>query len=78
MIESTEATSAGSAAGDAGGVAIIGFDAGDGVGIGFCFSCAVVKLAAQRLMEKAVRKVIAVNLSFISISSNEFSFANCD
>ena len=73
MIESTEATSAGSAAGVAGAAATIGFDAGDGVGIGFCFSCAVAKLAAQKVMDRVVRELIAINLSFISISSNEFS-----
>ena len=70
MIESTEATSAGSAAGVAGAAATIGFDAGDGVGIGFCFSCAVAKLAAHRVMDEVVRKVIAINLSFMRISSN--------
>ena len=37
MIESTEATSAGSAAGVAGGALISGFDAGDGVGDRFLF-----------------------------------------
>jgi hypothetical protein len=72
MIESTEATSAGSAAGVAGGEAGIGFDAGDGVGIGFCFSCAAVKVAAQKTMHRIVGKVIAIDLSFMRISSNEF------
>jgi hypothetical protein len=57
----------------AGAAATIGFDAGDGVGIGFCFSCAVAKLAAQNAIDKVVRELIAINLSFISISSNEFS-----
>jgi|SRR6185295_1586541 hypothetical protein len=73
MIESTETTSVGSAVGVAGGAAISGFDAGDGVGIGFCFSCAVVELGRQRIMDKVVRKVIVINLSFMRISSNEFS-----
>jgi hypothetical protein len=73
MIESTDATSAGSAAGVAGGEAIIGFDAGDGVGIGFCLSCAVVKLAVQKIIDEVVRNVTAIDLSFMRISSNEFS-----
>jgi hypothetical protein len=72
MIESTDATSAGSAAGVAGGEAGIGFDAGDGVGIGFCFSCATVKVAAQKIIDEVVRNVTAIDLSFMHISSNEF------
>jgi hypothetical protein len=72
MIESTEATSAGSAAGVAGAEAGIGFDAGDGVGIGFFFSCAVAKLAAQKIMHRIIGKVIAIGLSLMHISSNEF------
>src|SRR6476660_605521 len=73
MIESTEATSAGLAAGVTNGAAVMGLGVGDGAAIGFSFSCAATTLAT-RIM--TVKDVTAVDMSFMSISFNEF-FLSC-
>ena len=70
MIESTDATSAGFAAGGAGFSLVNGFGVVEGVGIGVvdCFSCAGVTATVRNINARARRYLDENEISFMWLS----------